>query len=198
MRKNSLKNKRQCIVYVSGPLTSSNSLQVKRNIEIAKQATIELLNRGFGVICPHLNSPIDLESSANYSDYLEMYLEIVKRCDIIFMLPNYLESNGATKERFVAGQNTIPITYTIDQVEGVYEERFCKRETVDVKKKYRYFISYAIHSYIFDDDKFFRDFIELDIEIRDLPDVIIVEEQLKGSNNVEVRLLSYQKIEEIA
>jgi hypothetical protein len=119
-------DKRKIIVYVSGAYYGKDSGQsIKSNVELAKQAAIELWERGYGVICPHTNSHFTKEEcNCNYDDYLVSYLEIVKRCNVVFMLDNWKESNGASTERQIALENDIPVFYKIQELEDWFENKY--------------------------------------------------------------------------
>jgi hypothetical protein len=58
---------------------------------------VEYWKKGYAVICPHLNTH-DFDDEVSYEDVLAGDLEIVRRCDVIVMLPDWENSNGAKQE----------------------------------------------------------------------------------------------------
>lgn len=119
-----MKDKRKIVVYVSGAYSGNSKEEIARNIQLAREAAIQLWEIGFAVICPHLNT-IYFEEDCNctYDDYLNADKEIVKRCDAIFMLENWKSSKGARVEKLTAQDNNIPIFYKTEEVEAWYENQ---------------------------------------------------------------------------
>lgn len=96
-------NLRKKIVYIAGAYSGN----VEDNILTAREAAIKVWELGFTVICPHLNTAhFDKDCKCRYEDYIEGDLQILERCDILLMLPNWHKSKGATEElRFVEALN---------------------------------------------------------------------------------------------
>jgi len=96
------------LVYVAGKYSGN----VTENIEIAKKVAIELWSKGHSVICPHTNSGFfENGSSITYDMFLNGYLEIMRRCDVIIMLENWKDSKGATIEYNYAKELKKPIYF---------------------------------------------------------------------------------------
>ena len=81
------------LVFISGKYRSD----VDTNIENAKRASIELWKQGYAVICPHLNTA-HFDGLCPDEVWLEGDLEILKRCDVIYMLKGWEKSTGAVAE----------------------------------------------------------------------------------------------------
>jgi len=116
-------DKRKVIVYVSGAYYGKdNGKSINSNIRLAREAAIELWERGYTVICLHLNTQnFEKDCKLTYDDYLIGDCEIIKRCDVVFMLDNWEESNGASIERQTALENNIPVFYKIQELEDCFE-----------------------------------------------------------------------------
>ncbi len=71
--------------------------QIERNIFVAKEVAKCLWGMGYAVICPQTNSG-HFDDVAPPKYFYEGYLELVRRSDIIVMLPNWEESYGARLE----------------------------------------------------------------------------------------------------
>jgi hypothetical protein len=96
------------IAYLSGKYTGD----VDANIAKAREAAIELWERGYTVVCPHLNTAhFEQDCKIPYERYIEGDLEILSRCDLIVMLPNYEESKGAIGELEFARQRGILVSH---------------------------------------------------------------------------------------
>lgn len=93
------------IVYTAGPYRGD----VLGNILQARKVAIELWEKGYTVICPHMNTAFfDFDCSVDNSVYLAGDLEILERCDAIVMLPNWEQSDGARAELDFAQRMNIP------------------------------------------------------------------------------------------
>jgi hypothetical protein len=84
------------VVFISGPYRGN----VEHNIIEARKAAAKLWASGYVVICPHLNTAnFDyLYPEIPDSVWLEGDLEILRRCDAIYMLKGYISSQGAQAE----------------------------------------------------------------------------------------------------
>lgn len=72
----------------------------------------KLWNRGFTVICPHLNTAFfEYATHLTWGDYLERDLEIIRRCDGLILMRGWEKSRGARREKGFAEMIGIPIFY---------------------------------------------------------------------------------------
>lgn len=85
------------VVYVAGKYSSDSPDEVFENIYLARYYAKQLWLKGYAVICPHLNS-FFMDGTVLYLDFLKGDLEIIRRCDMVFLLPNWRESRGAVME----------------------------------------------------------------------------------------------------
>lgn len=88
---------------VSGSYRGKTDLEVAWNMHLASEAAKILWQQGYAVICPHLNSA-HFDGICEDSVWLKGYLEILKRCDGIFVLRNSQSSLGTQKEIELAKQ----------------------------------------------------------------------------------------------
>jgi hypothetical protein len=103
------------IVYVAGPYRADTDEGVVDNIDNAREVGIELWEKGYTAIVPHLNTArFELDCSCESETYLLGDLEILARCDAILVLPNYEKSMGTLDEISFASRRGIPITYYPD------------------------------------------------------------------------------------
>ena len=81
------------VVFVSGPYRG----KITENIRIARQHAEMLWKKGYAVFCPHLNSA-HMDGVASDETFLNGDLEILSRCDLVYLLPGWEQSKGARKE----------------------------------------------------------------------------------------------------
>ena len=83
------------IIYISGRYRARTIFGKLWNIWKARRAAQKLWKEGWIVICPHLNTFLFDESLP----YIEGDCEIIRRCcDAIYMLKDWMRSEGAIQE----------------------------------------------------------------------------------------------------
>lgn len=111
--------KRNIVVYVSGKYSGD----VGKNIVDAKLKAIELWNAGYSVICPQMNSAhLEHVCTLKYDQWIQSYVVILKRCDVIYMLPEWEESNGANVEHQEARLHNIPVCYSLEELNELSQQ----------------------------------------------------------------------------
>jgi len=114
------------VAYVAGPYRGRDEFEVHDHIANARWAAIELWNKGYAVLCPHTNT-------ANFEHYgrkyairdwvwLEGGLELLRRCDVLVMLPGWEYSEGSRKEMALAEELGMDIYFGVDTVPEVEKD----------------------------------------------------------------------------
>ena len=85
------------IIYISGQYRNETIGGTFKNIMQARDGAVRLWNEGWVVVCPHLNTFL-MDGLCPDSTWLNGDLEIIRRCDAIFMLSNWQDSKGARME----------------------------------------------------------------------------------------------------
>jgi hypothetical protein len=85
------------IIFVSGPYRAPTKQGIDANIYAAMHAAKELWRSGFAVICPHANTA-NFDGAVPDEIFLEGDLEILRRCDCIFMMAGWESSEGSKGE----------------------------------------------------------------------------------------------------
>ena len=98
------------LVFVSGKYRGD----VDANIAHAKKAAIRLWQAGYVVLCPHLNSAL-FDGLCPDEVWLAGDIEMMKRCDIIFMLSNWRDSEGAKAELEIAAKLGMGIMFEVPE-----------------------------------------------------------------------------------
>lgn len=102
------------VIFVSGPYRGQDWVEVDNHIRRAREAAVKLWRDGWAVICPHSNTS-HFDGLCPDEVWLEGDLEILKRCDAIYMLKDWRASKGAKAELDLASKNGLEI---------IFEERF--------------------------------------------------------------------------
>jgi hypothetical protein len=98
------------LIYVAGPYRATSKAGVTRNINHAKNEAKKLWVAGWSVICPHMNTA-HLDGVVPEDAFLAGDIEILKRCDAIWMLLGWDKSLGARVEMELAKQIGLEVYY---------------------------------------------------------------------------------------
>lgn len=98
------------LAYVSGPYRSGSVNGIYHNIHAAREVASQWWGKGYAVICPHMNTAF-LDGSCDDGIWLAGDIEILSRCDVIIMMPNWPDSEGARKEHDFAKQHGLHVVY---------------------------------------------------------------------------------------
>jgi len=101
------------LLYVAGPYAGD----IEKNIKNAEKISIKLIKNGFHVLTPHKN----LSGYEKYEDnnltvqtWLKMDIDLLSRCDAIYVLKNYELSLGTLGEIEYAKKHNMLIIYEYD------------------------------------------------------------------------------------
>ena len=95
---------------MSGPYRATSEWQLERHIQAARDAALRLWVDGWAVITPHMNTA-HLGGACPDDVWLSGYLEIMRRCDAVYMLENWQQSRGARAELDEATRLDMPVLY---------------------------------------------------------------------------------------
>ena len=112
--------RRMAVIYVSGPYRAATEWGVAENIRKAELAAAELWKRNWAVICPHKNTAF-FGGMCPDSVWLDGDLEMVRRCDAIFLLRAWEQSAGARTELAAAKECGLKIFYEHEGYPEVYD-----------------------------------------------------------------------------
>ena len=90
------------LIYVAGKYKAKTEWGLEENIRHAEDVARKLWKQGWAVICPHKNTAhfggLLEDPQEDWRMWIDGDLEIISRCDAIFMLKGWEHSNGACEE----------------------------------------------------------------------------------------------------
>ena len=98
------------VIYIAGAYRNNSLNGIFENIMHSRKVAQKLWHKGWAVISPHCNS-LFMDEGDDAMVFLDGDLEILRRCDAIYMLSNWRESVGAMQERKQAGEWGLEIYY---------------------------------------------------------------------------------------
>lgn len=115
--------KRSLVIYVSGPYTGTPA-EITSNIKKAREASIEIWQRGFTALSPIQNTAnFELDSTLQYDDYMEGDLVLLGKSDAVFLIDGWSKSKGSKMEMQKAIQRRIPCFTSMDELEEWAEKK---------------------------------------------------------------------------
>jgi len=100
------------LVYIAGPYSGANYLEIDRNISRARDAAKWLCDNRLFFFCPHLNSAHFGEFTDAPKEYwYNLDLEIMYGCDALYLLDGWAESKGTLNEIRIAEERGMPVFF---------------------------------------------------------------------------------------
>jgi hypothetical protein len=98
------------LLFISGPYRAETRTGVAQNIKRAREAALRLWSPDTAVICPHMNTAF-MDGVQSDTVWLQGDLEILARCDAIYMLKGWKLSFGAVAEHQLATDLGLEVMY---------------------------------------------------------------------------------------
>ena len=110
------------LIYVAGKYTTGSDIDsaaINRNIEHAELASVRLMGLGHNVFTPHKNfayyekyeNEDDPDNPFGWQFWMDRCMDMLQRCDAIYMLKGWEDSTGATQEHKYAKELGLEIMY---------------------------------------------------------------------------------------
>jgi len=101
---------RMPVAYIAGKYRAKTEWELIENIREAERYAIRYAKLGFAVICPHKNTA-HFGGVLPDTYWLAATMEMLRHCDVVVMIPNWQESEGAKGEHAEAQRLMLPIVY---------------------------------------------------------------------------------------
>ena len=98
------------IVYIAGRFRGTNSWEIHNNVLKAEKAVVDLISKGYAPIAPHLITA-NLQGLFPDQVYLDICLELLSKCDSIYLLKGWKDSKGSVAEWNYALDNDMEIMF---------------------------------------------------------------------------------------
>lgn len=105
------------LIYIAGKYLGECDWDTYNNIHEARLSAHKLWGEGWAVLCPHANTAFfggvgeSNKDSGDWMKWIEGDLEMLRRCDAIYMLSNWVDSKGAKIELEEAQRLGLEIHY---------------------------------------------------------------------------------------
>lgn len=96
------------VVYVAGPLTGKDMWEVRQNVHLAEDWGMAIAELGGVPLMPTSNTE-HFYGTLTPEFWYAATIELLKRCDAIFLIEGWTRSKGAVAEREEAQNLGIPI-----------------------------------------------------------------------------------------
>jgi|GEM_PF-1835611 len=105
------------VIYLAGPYRADTAWQVHQNIQRAERVAARMLTNGLVPLCPHKNTAY-MDGVVSDDTIIDGCLALVTRCDALFLMEGWQESEGALKEKEHAEKHGLPVfqhAHEVDQ-----------------------------------------------------------------------------------
>lgn len=96
-------------VYVAGPYSSDNILGVAKNIKIARDIGVKLMQAGFFPFIPHNDWELAVRTELPMTHFKANSMSWLEVSDCVLLLPNWETSSGTLDEIERADKLSIPV-----------------------------------------------------------------------------------------
>jgi hypothetical protein len=104
------------LVYVAGPIRAKTTWDVTLNIRRAEEIATRMWREGVVAFCPHSHLMVSQDAITD-EEWIAGDLELVRRCDAIYMLPGWQDSDGSRDEYVCATRHGLTILQSWEDYE---------------------------------------------------------------------------------
>ncbi len=110
------------LIFCACKYTEPSTYQIQRNIHNATFYVQEVALLGGVPLCPAMIGA-NLEGVQSYLWWGDAYINLLRRCDAVFMVPGYERSNGAMKELTEALAIGMPVFYELEDLKDWLDDK---------------------------------------------------------------------------
>ncbi len=109
---------KDCLVYLSGPITATNGYTVTQNVASALVVFLDCIRRGIPAFAPQFTAAFPNAFDVPYETWMAYDFAVIDRCTHMLMLPRWETSAGAKREKDYAFLRGIQTFYQLDELEA--------------------------------------------------------------------------------
>lgn len=109
------------VLYTIGAFRGACHWEQEKNIRLAEECALRLWHLGAIVLCPHTNTR-NFQGAAPDEIWMEGDLELMRRCDGVFLVPGWKKSKGSLIEVAKAQEWHLHIFKSFNQVHEYLQE----------------------------------------------------------------------------
>jgi len=118
------------VVYISGPIAAITKSQESMNRWRASIVYTQLLQAGIPAICPHTMSMMTSRRDVSWIRFVVTDIQIMLRCQAVYMMPGWSESDGAYIEEVIAWKSGMPLWKNLDNLMAYYKTIFDEKNVL--------------------------------------------------------------------
>jgi hypothetical protein len=98
------------VIYIAGRFRGKTAWDVEQNIRRAEDVAFNVACLGAMPLCPHTNTRF-FDGTLTAEFWLSGTMELMKRCDAVFLVSGYEDSEGSKEEVVKALELNMPVFY---------------------------------------------------------------------------------------
>ncbi len=103
------------IVYIAGPFRADTAWGIEQSVRQAEACALHVAEVGAMPLCPHTNTRF-FHGLLTDEFWLVGTLELLRRCDAIYLCPGWERSSGARAEETEARRLNLDVFHNIDDI----------------------------------------------------------------------------------
>lgn len=111
------------LIYIAGPIAAPTAWEREGNIRTAEVIALRIMQLGAAVFCPHTQARF-YDGTMPWEEWIKRDLEVLSRCNAIFMCINWQQSKGAMAEYEWAKKHGMKILYSEGEVAAYLKEPY--------------------------------------------------------------------------
>ena len=110
------------LIYIAGRMKAPTAWERECYIREAEAAALNIIKLGAAVYCPQSQTRF-YDGEMTWDEWIKRDLEVLGRCNAIYMCANWKESVGATTEHKWAKENGMKVLYGVGEVAAYLKEK---------------------------------------------------------------------------
>lgn len=109
------------VVYIAGPFRADHAWGIECRVRCAEEAALQVAEIGAMPLCPHTNTRF-FHGLLTDEFWLEGTMELLRRCDAVYLVPGWQHSSGTLAELQEAADLGLPVFESRERLRSWIEE----------------------------------------------------------------------------